>query len=87
MVGVLFSGASSWVVREVRHPSGPGNCRRNSKIPTFVGKYKIVVGVKEASIFMPILPIIRQLRELLIFHNIENTVHSFSYENVVNRVL
>ena len=59
-------------------PLWPWKLLAISKISAFVGKYRIAGGVKEASIFMPILLTVSQLQKLLIFHNIEYTVHSFS---------
>ena len=41
---------------------GLRSCRQISKILAFVDKSRITCGVKEASIFVPILSTIRQLR-------------------------
>ena len=72
------SGASLWGGACGGASPGLGSCRQISKISAFVGKSRIAGVIKEASIFMPILPTVSQLRELLLFHNIEYTVHSFS---------
>jgi len=48
--------------RGMRYPSGLRGCWQVSKISAFVGKRMIVSGVKEASVFMPILQTVSQLR-------------------------
>ena len=57
-----YTGASLWEVLGVRHPPILRDCWQISKLSAFVGKCRIVGGVKEASIFMPILPTVSQLR-------------------------
>ena len=74
---VVRQGASLWEVCGVRYPPGLRSCRQISKISAVVGNSRIAGGIKVASIFMPIVQTVLQLRKLLIYHSIEYTVHSY----------
>ena len=74
---VVLQGALLWEVCGVRYPSGPRGFRQISKISAVVGNSRIADGIKVASIFMPIVQTVSQLRKLLIYHSIEYTVHSY----------
>ena len=60
LIQYLGTGASLWGLCGVWHPLVP-DCWEISKISACIGKFGIGGGVREASIFMPILQTISQL--------------------------